>query len=112
MASERIGEIGADTFGDAVLGSELPVLVDFWAPWCGPCLAVTPVLEQLAEEHAGRVRLVKVNIDQHEELAFRYGVTSIPSFILFRRGEVVDRMLGAMPKAAFREFLTRNLASA
>ena len=109
MASERIGDVGAETFDDAVIGADLPVLVDFWAPWCGPCLAATPVLEQIADELAGRVRVVKVNIDEHEELAFRYGVSSIPSFLLFKGGEIADRMVGAVPGAAFREFVTRNL---
>ena len=109
MASARIGDVGADTFESEVLGAETPVLVDFWAPWCGPCLAVTPLLEELADELAGQVRVVKVNIDEHEELALRYGVSSIPSFLLFRGGEVADRMVGAMPRPAFRDFVTRQL---
>jgi thioredoxin 1 len=108
MASERIPEVTAESFDEAVLRSAEPVLVDFWAPWCGPCLAVAPVLEELAEELAGRVRIVKLDIDQHAAIATRYAVTSIPTFILFKGGELADRMLGAVPKAAFRALLERN----
>jgi thioredoxin 1 len=109
MASEAIVDVTPETFEQSVLSADVPVLVDFWAPWCGPCLAVGPVLEQLAGELADRVRIVKLDIDQHEELAFRYQVSSIPTFILFKDGQVAGRMLGAMPKAAFRDFLDRNL---
>ena len=109
MASERIAAVSAESFAGDVLAAEVPVLVDFWAPWCGPCLAVSPLLEELAEELAGRVRVVKVDIDENEELAFRYHVSSIPTFILFKGGDIADRMLGAMPKTAFRDFLARNL---
>jgi thioredoxin 1 len=109
MASDTIVHVDTDTFGDEVLAAGLPVLVDFWAPWCGPCLAVSPVLDDLATELAGRLRIAKVNIDEDEELAFRFQVSSIPTFILFKDGQVADRMLGAMPKTAFRDFLERNL---
>jgi thioredoxin 1 len=109
MTSERIVEVTAESFDREVLGSAQPVLVDFWAPWCGPCLAVAPLLDELADELAGSVRIAKVDIDRDEALAERFGVTSIPNFILFKQGAPVDRMLGAMPKAAFRALLERHL---
>ena len=109
MVSDNVRHVGVADFDAEVLAPGPPVLVDFWAPWCGPCLAVAPLLEELAEELAGRVRVVKVNIDDNQGLAGRYQISSIPSFILFKEGHVADRMLGALPKAAFRDFLERNL---
>ena len=85
-------------FDQEVLQSETPVLVDFWAEWCGPCHMVAPVLEEIAEERAGEVRIVKVNTDEEPELARRYGIYSIPTMILFRGGEPVAAALGAQPK--------------
>jgi thioredoxin len=108
MASGRIVEVTGESFEREVLRSPQPVLVDFWAPWCGPCLAVSPLLDELARELAGTVRIAKIDIDQDEALAERFAVSSIPSFILFKDGKAVDRMLGALPKAAFRSLLERN----
>ena len=96
--------ITTDTFDDEVLGSEGPVLVDFWADWCGPCHAVAPVLDQIVEEHSD-LRLVKVNIDEEQELARRYGVMSIPTMILFEGGEPKAAAMGAQPKS----MLEKNL---
>src|ERR687883_180533 len=87
-------------FDQEVLQSEKPVLVDFWAEWCGPCHAVSPVLEKIAAEREGDLKLVKVNIDQEQELALRYGVQSIPTMILFRGGEPTAAAIGAQPKGA------------
>ena len=109
MASEKIIEINDnDSFQSKVLGSDQPVLVDFWAAWCGPCRMVAPTLDQLADEMDGSVRIAKVNVDDNQDLAVRFGVQSIPSFLLFKNGQMVDRMMGAMPKAAFEQFLQRN----
>jgi len=93
------------TFEANVLQSEKAVLVDFWAEWCGPCHAVAPVLEKIVEEHPDEVKLVKVNIDEEQELAQRYGVMSIPTIILFRDGEPSAAVIGAQPKGAIERAL-------
>jgi thioredoxin len=90
--------VKTDQFEDEVLQSEQPVIVDFWAEWCGPCRAVAPVLDDIALEHAGQLRVVKVNIDEEPELAQRYGIMSIPTIILFKAGEPAAAALGAQPK--------------
>jgi thioredoxin 1 len=89
------------TFAAEVLQAENPVVVDFWAPWCGPCHAIAPVLEQLASEHAGRIEFVKLNIDENLETASRYDVLSIPTTILFAGGEARETVLGARPRSHF-----------
>jgi thioredoxin 1 len=109
MASDKIVTLATDNFDSEVLKSDQPVLVDFWAEWCGPCRMVAPVLEQIAEEMQGKVRIAKLNVDDHQQLAYTYGVSSIPTFILFKAGQVADRALGAMPKSAFQSFIQRNL---
>jgi thioredoxin len=99
------------TFDEEVLGSEKPVIVDFWAQWCGPCHMVAPVLDQIVDERGGDVRLVKVNIDEQPALAQRYGVMSIPTMILFRDGEAVAGTLGAQPKNALEKALGLEAAA-
>ena len=94
-----------ETFDEEVLQSEKAVLVDFWAEWCGPCHAVAPVLERIAEERADELTLVKVNIDEEQELAQRYGVMSIPTMILFKDGEPTGMVIGAQPKGAIERAL-------
>ena len=93
------------TFEQEVLKSETAVLVDFWAEWCGPCHAVAPVLEKIAEERQGELKLVKVNIDEEQALSQRYGVMSIPTMILFKDGEPAAAAIGAQPKSALERTL-------
>src|ERR671929_1517223 len=93
------------SFEQEVLQSDKPVIVDFWAEWCGPCHAVSPVLDKIVEERNGDLKLVKVNIDEEQELARRYGIMSIPAMILFKDGEPAAATIGAQPKAAIERAL-------
>jgi thioredoxin 1 len=109
MASDKIIHVTSDNFDQDVLKSDKPVLVDFWAEWCGPCRMVAPTLDEIAEETQS-IRIAKVDVDNQQDLAHRYQVSSIPTFILFKDGQVADRMMGAMPKASFQSFIERNVA--
>ena len=97
--------VTAETWDTEVLRSDKPVIVDFWAEWCGPCHAVAPVLDRIVEERSGEVKLVKVNIDEQQDLAQRYGVASIPTMILFRDGEPAAAAIGAQPKGSLERSL-------
>ena len=99
------------SFEQEVLQSDKPVIVDFWAEWCGPCHAVGPVLDKIAEERSDELKLVKVNIDEEQELAQRYGVMSIPTVILFRDGEPSAAVIGAQPKTAIERALGLGVAA-
>ena len=99
-------------FQQEVLENTKPVLVDFWAPWCGPCLAMAPVIDQLAAEFQPDATIGKLNVDDYQEIAVRYGIQSIPTLILFQNGQVVDRITGAAPKAVLSQRLTNLLKAA
>ncbi|MEA3403525.1 MAG: thioredoxin [Armatimonadota bacterium] len=88
-----------------VLGSDVPVMVDFWAPWCGPCHMVAPTLEQLAADYDGKAKIAKVNVDNNPDLAMKYGIRSIPALLVFKGGEVVDMLIGVQPEDVLRQKL-------
>lgn len=97
------------TFKDEVLDSEVPVLVDFWAPWCGPCRMVAPVVEEIATEYDGKVKVVKVNTDENSAVASQYGIRSIPTLMIFKGGQKVDLLVGAVPKTKIEATLEQFL---
>ncbi|HWD39326.1 MAG TPA: thioredoxin [Fimbriimonas sp.] len=107
MAAELA--VTGSEFEEKVLKSDVPVLVDFWAPWCGPCKQIGPSIEQLATEYAGRAKVYKVDVDNDSELASQYGVMSIPALIVFKGGKVVDKMVGAGPKPTIAALIDRAL---
>ncbi|HEY9814562.1 MAG: thioredoxin [Leptolyngbya sp. DLM2.Bin15] len=97
------------SFKDEVLESELPVLVDFWAPWCGPCRMVAPVVDEISEQYAGQVKVVKVNTDENPSVASQYGIRSIPTLMIFKGGQRVDMVVGAVPKTTLATTLEKYL---
>jgi thioredoxin 1 len=102
--------IQTNTFEAEVLQAEGPVLVDFYADWCGPCKALAPVIEELAQEFTGRLKVARLNVDENTELSSKYGVQSIPTLLLFRDGQEVDRIVGFLPKAQLVQLLQPQLA--
>lgn len=110
MASANIITLTTDNFGKEVLQSSAPVLVDFWAEWCGPCKMIAPVLDELADEYHGKVRIGKVNIDDHQSLAAEYGVRAIPTLLLFKGGQVTEQMVGARSKRDIKASFDKAIA--
>ncbi|MGI6036209.1 MAG: thioredoxin [Limnochordia bacterium] len=105
MEGNRIVHLTNGNFQAEVLDSKVPMLVDFWADWCGPCRQIAPVIDEIAEEYGGRMKVGKVNVDQEQDLAVRYGVMSIPTLVLFQEGQAVERLVGALPKEALKRKL-------
>ena len=99
-----------ENFDEQLARAEDPILVDFWASWCGPCRVIGPWLEELAEELAGQVHFAKINVEDNGELANRFGISSIPTLILFKKGKVVDQMIGAVPKEQIRRMVQKYLS--
>ncbi|MFH1228682.1 MAG: thioredoxin [Planctomycetota bacterium] len=103
--SQYITEVTDDTFEAEVINSKLPVLVDFWAPWCGPCKMITPILEKLAPEYQSKVRITKVNVDDSPETATDYGISSIPTLLLIKSGEVKEQVVGFQSEPQLKKLL-------
>jgi thioredoxin 1 len=108
--AEGINELDKDTFSKNVLEAQKPVLVDFWAPWCGPCRAVAPIVEDLAKEYSGKVEFAKVNVDEAPVIASNYGVMSIPTLIVFKDGKPVEQVIGYKAKGDLKKLLDNALA--
>jgi len=99
------------TFEVEVIQEELPVVVDFWAPWCGPCRTIVPVIEELAGEMSGRVKFVKVNVDENPGASLRYGIRSIPTLMVFQNGHPVGKVVGAIPKRELKDYIETTIAA-
>ena len=110
MASPLIVTLTQDNFESEALKSATPVLVDFWAEWCGPCKMIAPVLDELADEYQGKVKIGKVNVDEHQDLAARFRVSAIPTLLLIKNGQVAEQMVGAKSKRALKASLDRVAA--
>ena len=110
MASDKILILNEDNFDDEIQQKQKPILVDFWAAWCNPCKTIAPVLEELAEELAGRAHVAKVDVDVNGDLANRFGIMSIPTLVVFKGGRMVDQLIGAAPKPRIQQLIDKHLA--
>jgi thioredoxin 1 len=108
--SEHIATLTDATFDEHVGAADTPIVIDFWAEWCGPCKMVAPVLDEISNEQVGKLQIAKLNVDENPNVAMRYGVQSIPTMLVFKDGELVDRIVGAMPKGRLMDKLSAHLA--
>jgi thioredoxin 1 len=109
--AEGIVTLTSSTFDETIASSDLPVVVDFWAEWCGPCKQIAPILADIAAEQQGKITIAKLNVDEHPDLAMRYNVMSIPTLLVFDKGDVAKRIVGAKPKSALLQELSTFLPS-
>jgi len=109
MASELIQHVTDASFDPNVLKSDVPVLVDYWAEWCGPCRAIAPVLDQIAEDYKGRIKIAKVNVDENQEVPRKYGIRAIPTLMLFKNGNIEATKMGAVSKSQLAAFLDSHI---
>ncbi len=107
MSSDKIIQVSDADFDEKVLKSDIPVLVDFWAAWCGPCRAIAPVIDQLAEEYEGKVKIAKMNVDENPATPGKFGIRAIPTLILFKDGNVVEQITGAVGKTVIENALSK-----
>lgn len=110
MGSAEIVELKDSTFETEVINSSTPVLVDFWAPWCGPCRVIAPVVDEIASSYSGRLKVGKVNVDDNMQIAAKYSVRSIPTLILFKDGKAQHQIVGAVPKSEIEKFIQKVVA--
>ncbi len=107
MASNDLVILQDATFDKEVLKSDVPVLVDFWAVWCGPCKAIAPTVEELAKQYKGKVKIAKLDVDEHQQVPQQYGIRSIPTLLLFKGGRVVDTIVGAVPRSKLEDSIKK-----
>ncbi|MCH7517906.1 MAG: thioredoxin [Candidatus Dadabacteria bacterium] len=110
MASDAIIELSDSTFETEVVKSDLPVLVDFWAPWCGPCRAIAPLVEEISSSYEGKIKVGRMNVDENQSTTMKFGIRSIPTIIMFKDGEAVDQIIGAVPKGEIERVVEKSLA--
>ena len=109
MSSSHINPVTDDTFEPEVLNSDLPVLVDYWAEWCGPCKSIAPILDEVAQEYDGRLKVAKMNVDENQQVPAKFGIRGIPTLMLFKNGNVEATKVGALSKSQLTAFIDTNL---
>ncbi|NNE09615.1 MAG: thioredoxin [Gemmatimonadetes bacterium] len=110
MAGEHVINVTDDSFQDQVVGSSVPVIADFWAEWCGPCKRIAPLLDEVATEYDGKVKIAKVDVDSNPQIASSFGIRSIPTLLFFHNGEVVDQVIGIVPKDQITDKVDKMIA--